>query len=157
MIINGQPNGEESPSALAHAGVLSDPGPTKFRAPVRVRGQHHRKESPVSDTPTTTTSAQITETEFAATLLDLDKGRIHDDMGEGLAEVVKAVEKTAQKGTITLTISVEPIDRETFEETGALMVEGTVKVNAPRLKRAPSVFYATGVGGQITRDAVTRD
>lgn len=100
--------------------------------------------------PDTTTPA-ATRTEFAATLIDLDRGKIHDDLTDRLAELIRAVEHTAKPGTLTLTIKVEPQDPKTFEDTGVVLVSGDVKVSPPRVTRAPSIFYTTGVDGQITR------
>ncbi len=113
----------------------------------------------MSDQPNTTPAVKAapTRTEFAATLLDLDKGRVHDDMTDRLAELVEAVCHTAKKGSVTLKISVEPLDASTFEDDGTLVFSGDVKLDVPRLTRAPSIFYATGVDGQVTRDAPRND
>lgn len=100
---------------------------------------------------TDTATPEITRTDFAATLLDLDRGRVHDDATDRLAALVDAVCHTAKGGTLTITVKVEPLDPETFEDTGTLAVSGDVKVKAPTLTRAPSIFYATGVDGQLSR------
>lgn len=102
-----------------------------------------------------TTTKSASRTEFAATLIDLDKGRVHDDMTDRVAEVVDAVCRTAKKGTVTLTITIEPQDPKSFDDTGVLLVSGDVKAAPPRVTRAPSIFYATGVDGQISRQDPT--
>jgi hypothetical protein len=103
----------------------------------------------------TTTAEQVAE--FAATLLDLDRGHIHDDAGDRLREVVTGVERFGGKGKVTLTIEVTQHDPETFEDTGLLMFEGRVDAVIPRPKRAASLMYATGVDGQVTRQDPKRD
>jgi hypothetical protein len=109
----------------------------------------------MSDQPqnagTTTGNAAAVKTEFATTILELDKGRVHDDGTDYLAQVVDAVCLTGKPGKVTLTITVEPQDRETFEDTGVLIVSGEVKPTIPRPTRGATIFYATGVGGGMTR------
>jgi hypothetical protein len=105
----------------------------------------------MAESTSDTGTANKVKTEFATTILEIDKGRVHDDGTELLAEVVDAVCRTGKKGSVTLTITVEPQDRETFEDTGVLIVSGEVKANAPRHTRAPSIFYSTGFGGGMTR------
>lgn len=94
-------------------------------------------------------------TEFATQLLEIDKGRVHDDGTARLAELIDAVCHTAGSGTLTLTIKVEPLDPESFDETGQLMVTGNVDVKIPRPKRSPSIFFANGKG-RMTRTDPTR-
>lgn len=99
--------------------------------------------------PDTTTTQDVAE--FSAVLLDLDKGRVHDDAGTRLAELVSAVVQTGGKGKVVLTIEVEPLDPETFAETDILAVTGKVDATIPRAKRATGIFYADGTGGRLTR------
>lgn len=94
--------------------------------------------------------------EFSAALLDIDKGRVHDDATARLAELVEAVARTAGKGVVSLKITVEPFDPETFDETGQLMLSGDVSVAVPRPKRAASIFWIKGKNG-LTRDDPDRD
>lgn len=89
--------------------------------------------------------------EFAAVLVDIDKGRVHDDAGARLAEVVAAVNHCGGKGKLTVTIEVEPLDPETFGETGILMLKGAVTSVVPRPQRSPAIFYTDG------KDRLTRD
>lgn len=98
-----------------------------------------------------------TVTEFATTLLELDKGRVHDDGTERLRELVKAVCHTGKKGKLKLTLEVGPLDPDTFEDTGVLYVSGAVEVQKPTVTRAPSVFYAIGANGSISRDDPSRE
>jgi hypothetical protein len=103
--------------------------------------------------PDTTPTAKVDtdHAEFGATLLDIDKGRVHDDAGERLAEVVEAVNRCGGKGKITLTVEVEPLDPETFSETGILTLSGKVESVIPRPRRAAAIFYTSGKRG-LTKD-----
>jgi hypothetical protein len=99
-------------------------------------------------------------TEFATHLLTLDKGRVHDDATDRLAELIAAVARTGgKKGKITLTITAEAADPETFADTGVITLDGEVKVDKPQLKRAPTIFYIDGPEqrGQITRQDPNAD
>jgi hypothetical protein len=105
---------------------------------------------------TPATKASIDHAEFSATLLDIDRGKVHDDAGELLAQVVEAVNRTGAKGTLTVTIEVEPLDPKTFGETGILALSGSVKPNIPQPKRSPAIFYTNGKR-RLTRDDPQRD
>jgi hypothetical protein len=110
-------------------------------------------DTPQADTkPTTPSNPVVSRTEFASHLLTLDKGRVHDDATDRLAELIAAVHKTGgKKGTLTITLTVEAADPETFADTGVITIDGEVKVNKPLPKRAPTVFYIEDSRGQITR------
>lgn len=103
-------------------------------------------------------AAPPTRTEFATHFLQIDKGRVHDDATDRLAELVEAVERTAKAGELTIKITVEPRDSETFADNGELLVEGEVKISKlPQLKRAAAIFYLAPGKGQITRQNPDRD
>lgn len=89
--------------------------------------------------------------EFAATLIEIDRGKVHDDAGDRLAELVAAVNHCGGKGKVTLTIEIEPVDPETFAETGVLAISGKVESVIPRPKRAAAIFYTDGKN-RLTRD-----
>jgi hypothetical protein len=86
------------------------------------------------------------------------RGKVHDDATARLAELVAAVEHTAKGGELTIKITVEPRDPETFPDNHELFLEGEVKISKmPQLKRAPSIFYIAPGKGQITRVDPNRD
>lgn len=105
--------------------------------------------------PDTTTSSATTSIE--AVIIDLDKGRFSDDATTALAAVVDAVCKHGGKGKITMTIEVEPQDPKTFEDTGVLLLTPKVEAKVPQRAHGPAIFYATGIGGAITREDPHRD
>lgn len=106
--------------------------------------------------PKTGTTAETAESEFSAVLLDLDKGKVHDDGTARLADLIEAVCRTGGKGKVTLTIEVEPQDPETFEGDGVLLISGKVEATIPRPKRAASVFWADGTRA-VTRNDPSRN
>jgi hypothetical protein len=105
----------------------------------------------------TTTNVRDERTPFSSYLIDIDRGRVEADATDRLAEAVKAVETTGRKATVTVTLTIEPQDPKTFDETGILVVEGDAKATLPRVRRPASIFYATGIDGQMTRQDPNRD
>jgi hypothetical protein len=113
---------------------------------------------PDETTPTRSGRTVPDVTEFATHFLQLDRGKVHDDATARLAELVAAVEHTAKGGELTIKITVEPRDPETFPDNHELFLEGEVKISKmPQLKRAPSIFYIAPGKGQITRVDPNRD
>lgn len=86
--------------------------------------------------------------DFLSTLLDIDKGRVVDRANELLGQLAEEVGRWAGKGSLTLTIDIEPLDKDTFPGTGDVAVTGTVKTTPPRPKNA-SAFRLTGVDGRM--------
>jgi hypothetical protein len=105
----------------------------------------------------TTASVRDERTPYSSYLVDIDRGRVESDATDRLAEAVQAVENTGSKATVIVTITIEPQDPKTFDETGILVVTGDAKATLPRVKRPASIFYATGVGGGMTRQDPSRD
>jgi hypothetical protein len=86
--------------------------------------------------------------DFLTTLLNISKGEVVDRANDELARLAEEVGRWAGKGKLTLTIEVEPLDKETFGGTGDVAVTGTVKLTPPTPKHA-SAFRLTGVGGAM--------
>lgn len=99
--------------------------------------------------PASPPTTRTFRTEFATHLLNLDEGAVHDDATARLAELIEAIELTAKGGKLVLVIEIEPLDPETFTETGSLVVSGQVEVKKPRLTRAATVFTLTDARGEI--------
>jgi hypothetical protein len=98
----------------------------------------------VTDQPAEDTE-QDTQTDFAVTLLALNRGLTHKDLTEKLAELVTAVTKVKKSGKLQLTITVKPqpaVD-------GALFVAADIKASIPRFDPKASIFYATETGGLV--------
>lgn len=86
---------------------------------------------------------------FAATLQEIGNGRLAQDLAEKLAELTSAVQDTAKKGTISLTISVAPIKKGNAD---TLLVSGTIKLTAPKGEEPSSVFFPTADGNLVRDD-----
>lgn len=86
--------------------------------------------------------------DFLTTLLAIDKGQVVDRATEELARLAEEVGRWADKGKLTLEITIEPVDKETFPGTGDIILTGQVKISAPHPKHG-SVFRMTGVAGAL--------
>lgn len=90
----------------------------------------------------TTTDQETTEArqDFAAVLMQHDKGALHHEASRALAEVVQAVNTTRKKGSITITISVAPGKAE-----DVITLEGSVASKKPVAPKA-SMWFTTDEG-----------
>lgn len=77
---------------------------------------------------------------FMATVADLRSGRTQDDLTEQLSALVKAVEETGKKGTLTLTISVAPAAKNST----LLKIDDVVTAKIPAADRAPTLMFVDG-------------
>lgn len=86
-----------------------------------------------------------TPTDFAAVLMQNDKGRAHAEASRALDEVVQAALATGKKGgSVTVQVKAEPL------ESGAVRLVTLVKSN-PVKDPAGSIWFADGAG-QLSRD-----
>ncbi|MFK5689575.1 hypothetical protein ACI3EY_07900 [Ornithinimicrobium sp. LYQ92] len=76
-----------------------------------------------------------------------NRGRTHDELGEGLRDLVARVEDTGKKGSLTLTITVEPLKGN----DEALQVSDEIKLKLPEHNRGASIFFR-GSDGNLQRD-----
>jgi len=79
---------------------------------------------------------------FADWLRDQSQGATHDELSEALYDLVARVGDTGKKGTLTLTISVEPMKGD----ESILVVSDEIKLRLPEFPRKPSIFYTDGEG-----------
>jgi len=84
---------------------------------------------------------------FADFIREQNRGRTHDELGEALRDLVTKVEDTGKKGTLTLTITVEPLKGN--EE--ALQVSDEIKLKLPEHDRGASIFFR-GRDGNLQRE-----
>jgi len=84
---------------------------------------------------------------FADWLTEQAKGRTHAELGEGLHDLIARVQDTGRKGTITLTVTVEPMKKD----ASLLVVSDEIKIKLPEYDRPSGVFYADK-NGNLTRD-----
>jgi hypothetical protein len=84
---------------------------------------------------------------FADFLLELEAGRPHAELGEALHEVVEAVRGTGKPGSVTFTVSIQPLK----DAVDVLKVQPTVKTKVPELPRPATVWFPDR-NGNLRRD-----
>lgn len=99
----------------------------------------------MTDQPTNTTEAEARA--FATWIIEQAGGRTHDEMSEGLRDLVSRVQDTGKKGSITLVVKVAPLDKD----PNVLVVSDEIKLNLPEHDRKASIFY-TDANGDLTRN-----
>lgn len=74
---------------------------------------------------------------FADFLREQAKGHSHDELSEGLRDLVARVRDTGKKGSITYTVAVEQM-----KDGDALIVKDEIKLKLPEHDRDASLFWA---------------
>ncbi|MDJ0403967.1 hypothetical protein QNA23_10780 [Rhodococcus erythropolis] len=85
--------------------------------------------------------------EFADIIKELDRGRVHNELGDRLHELIAAAQDTGKGGSITLTIGVVP-DSKTQMLRFATKVVGKM----PAAARAESLFFVDKNGNPTRQD-----
>lgn len=83
-------------------------------------------------------------TEFVATIVDIDDGRLNEQLTQELARVVRAATETRKKGSIVLELTVTP-DNE------RVTVAAKVTTKLPQASTMPTTFFTTEEG-DLSRD-----
>lgn len=88
---------------------------------------------------------------FAAVLAEIGGGKLHARLSAQLAELTAAVADTGKKGSITLTVKVEPLKKA---DQHTLVVTGSSNAKVPEGDDATptSVFFATSAGNLVRDD-----
>jgi len=84
---------------------------------------------------------------FATFLIEQNRGKTHQELSFGLRDLVAKVEDTGKKGSLTLTITIEPLKGN----EDALQVSDVIKLNLPEHNRGASIFFR-GKDGNLQRD-----
>lgn len=84
---------------------------------------------------------------FLSALQLLDKGAFPAEAGEALAEVIKAVRETAQKGSITIKLEIVPVPKT---EGAQVTITPALAAKTPKLSPKARTFYTDG-DGQLHR------
>lgn len=85
---------------------------------------------------------------FAATLQDLDEGRLHAELTDALSEVVAQVMQQGKAGKLTLSLTIKPAARR----SDAVVVGASIAKKLPEPDRPESLFFATDDGGLSRRN-----
>lgn len=86
--------------------------------------------------------------EFAAFLLEQASGKTHDELTDGLRDLVNKVTDTGKKGSLTLIVTVEPMKND---ET-ILVVSDEIRLKLPEHDRKASIFWADKDGSLLRND-----
>lgn len=97
-------------------------------------------------TDTTTEDRHIRP--FADWLRDQSNGETHDELTEGLNDLIARVRDTGKKGTLVLTVKVSTLK----DDNNILHVTDEIKLNLPEHDRKGSVFYADDENNLVRND-----
>ena len=75
-------------------------------------------------------------------LQDQSNGATHSELSEALYDLVSRCTDTRKKGSLTLTISVEPMKGD----EDVLVVSDEIRLKLPEFPRKPSIFYQNDHG-----------
>lgn len=84
---------------------------------------------------------------FAEFLREHGRGRTHDELGEALHTLVSRVKDTGKKGTITLTVQVEPMKKD----DRMVVVSDKIAIKLPEHDRPAGVWFV-GRDGNLQRN-----
>lgn len=94
---------------------------------------------------------------FADWLREQSHGKTHDELGEALYDLVQRVRDTGKKGSVSLTVTVAPMDKD----VSVLVVSDEIKLRLPEHDRKASLFYPDKTGnlsrtdpGQLTFESL---
>ena len=77
---------------------------------------------------------------FMDTLREIRRGVSLEELSDQLTTLVASVRETGRPGKLTYVLMVKPASKG---DTNTLMLQDAIKVTAPVLERATTVFYAT--------------
>lgn len=83
---------------------------------------------------------------FIKTISHLNKGGTISELDENLAELVRQIRATGKPGSLTLKLTVKPID----SEAKTIEVKDKITLSVPDIPRRSSVFY-TNEDGRVSR------
>ena len=85
---------------------------------------------------------------FIDTLRALRDGQTEDDLAQELNALVEAVASTGKKGTLTLTITVSKVTKNSDQ----LLLVDDVKAKLPKADRGASIFWPTPENNLVRHD-----
>lgn len=91
----------------------------------------------------------MNNTPFSQQIAFLNKGALDDELTEELAEVVKQVRQTGKKGEVTLTITIQMLDKR---HEDALKITPKVKTSIPTLDPYTTIMFSTADGDMLRDD-----
>ena len=91
--------------------------------------------------------------EFAAILLQCEKGLVHDKASELLREAVAAVKEQGKPAEINVRMKITPVKNN----TGVVQIEANPTAKIPQPARKPAMFFADDEGGLHRNDPTQRE
>ncbi len=85
---------------------------------------------------------------FADWLREQSGGDTHEELGEGLHDLIARVRDTGKGGTLQLTVSVKPLK----DDLNVLIVTDEIKLKLPEHDRKGSMFYADDDNNLVRSD-----
>lgn len=85
---------------------------------------------------------------FAAFLQEQSGGNTHDELSEGLHDLIDKVRETGKKGSLQLTVTVSPLK----DDMNVLVVSDEIRLRLPEHARKASVFFADEQGNLSRTD-----
>jgi hypothetical protein len=85
---------------------------------------------------------------FADWLREQSGGKTHEELGDALFDLVQRVRDTGKKGTVSLTVTVAPMDKD----ISVLVVTDEIKLRLPEHDRKASLFYPDAAGNLTRTD-----
>lgn len=85
---------------------------------------------------------------FADWLREQSSGSTHEELGDALFDLVARVRDTGKKGSLSLTITVAPMDKD----VDVLVVTDEIRLKLPEHDRKASLFYPDKTGNLSRSD-----
>jgi hypothetical protein len=85
---------------------------------------------------------------FADWLREQSGGDTHEELGEGLHDLIARVRDTGKGGKLTLTVSIKPLK----DDLNVLIVTDEIKLSLPEHDRKGSMFYADDDNNLVRND-----
>lgn len=76
-------------------------------------------------------------------------GQSQEELADALNALVQAVSDTGKKGTLTYTITVQPVNKDT---AGQFIVHDELKLKEPKRAREASIFFGTPENNLVRND-----
>jgi hypothetical protein len=87
---------------------------------------------------------------FADWLREQAKGATHEELGDGLHDLIARVRDTGKAGSLQLTISVKLLEKANPD--GPLLIADEIKLRLPEHDRPTSIFYTDSDGNPVRND-----
>jgi hypothetical protein len=86
-------------------------------------------------------------------LQGIRKGRMMHELAAKLEELTTAIRENNKKGSLTLKLDIDPLERGDADGMGAIsvVIRDDIKINKPEPKRADTIFFASR-SGALTRN-----